>query len=584
MNETKVLEYLEVYNKIKENKKDLKVYILSNFTIDPIKKFLEVEMYKANINIEVEIGGYDQYFQEVMNDNSHIYTTSPNLIIFALDFTKFAPEINNFNNLNLERKNNILEERINMINKIILKLREKTTALILINNFYLRSETSSGILDSKEELGVKEFLMKLNLRLIDLIKKENNIFITDAEKIVSKIGWQNTFDKKIEYMADILLSNESILELSKEYSRYIKSMKGWTKKCIVLDLDNTLWGGIIGEDGIENIKLGPTYPGNTYLDFQKSLLELYNKGFILAINSKNNYDDAIEVFRKHPNSILKEEHFSVMKINWVDKATNIKEIASELNIGLNSLVFFDDNPSERELVKTEVPEVLVVDMPEDSSLYKETLDNTFAFDLLKITEEDKKRNLMYIEQKKRKQLESSSNSMEDFLKKLEIKVTIKEGDEFTLSRATQMINKTNQFNLTTKRYDESQMQQFHSNKLNKIYTVKVIDKFGDHGITALAIINKNNEKWRIDSFLLSCRVIGKSIEKALLQRIIEDAKKAGAITLEGEFIKTKKNQPSSNFYKENNFSLIDGSNEEHSFWNLELKKEINIWPEWIKEI
>ena len=580
-----VLKYLEDYNKIKDivNESALSFYILGNFTIEPLKPFIEVEMHKVGITTRVTIGNYDQAFQEVMDENSNLYKTNPKVIVIAQDFLKFVPECeNDFYNLNLETKQGIIEERAEMLFSIIKNLRKKTDALILLNNFYLRKNLPSGILDTKDQLGVKELLSKLNNRIYDIIKDKPNVFVIDVETVLAKIGWASSFSRKMEYMADLLLTNEAFLAFAKEYGRYIKAMKGWTKKCIVLDLDNTLWGGIIGEDGLDGIKLGNTYPGNAYLDFQKQLLNLYNKGFLLTVNSKNNFEDALEVFRKHPESILKENHFAIMKINWKDKATNIKEIAAELNIGVDSLVFFDDNPTERALIKQEVPEILVVDMPEDVSLYRDTLDNLFAFDLLNLTEEDKKRNKMYVEQRQRKELETSAQSMDEFLKKLELKVSIFECDNFSIPRAAQMTNKTNQFNLTTKRYDESQIRFFYNSTDYKIYLIKVADKFGNHGITGMAIINKGSKKWQIDTFLLSCRVIGKTVEKTLIQRIIDDARSEGIQVLEGKFIPTQKNKPASTLYEDNGFVCMD-ENEDYSIWNLDLTKEINLWPEWIKE-
>ena len=573
-----VLDYLQKYNSIKGLSKDIKIYVLSNFTINPIKQFLEVELYNNKVNAEILLGGYDQYYQEVFDEKSKLYSSEPQAIVLALDFMKLFPEIeDNFHALSFDSKNNLIQDRLNLFKSIIQQLRKKTNALILINNFYLRKAVKDGILDVKSELGIKEFILKFNLEAIQLCKNEINVFLVDSDKVVAN-GGVESFDRKMEFMADLLLSNQALLNLSKEYARYIKSMKGIIKKCLIFDLDNTLWGGVIGEDGINGISLGTSYPGNTFLEFQKAILNLYNKGFILAINSKNNFEDAIEVFRKHPNMVLKEEHFSILKINWQDKATNMREIVHELNIGLDSLVFFDDNPSERALIKQELPEVLVVNLSEDSSTYRDSLENLFAFDLLKITEEDKKRNQMYSQQKKRKELETSSNSMEEFLTNLEIKVNISDCDSFSLSRVTQMINKTNQFNLTTKRYDGSQMQTFFENQNYKIYIVKVKDKFGDYGITALAIIKKEEEVWIIDSFLLSCRVIGKTIEKALLQQIIEDAKKENVKILKGKFIPTEKNKPCSTFYQENGFSKFEKDN----IWDFDLSQVVNLWPRWIK--
>ena len=359
---------------------------------------------------------------------------------------------------------------------------------------------------------------------------------------------------------------------------YVYAVTGITKKCIVLDLDNTLWGGIIGEDGFDNIKVGDDPVGRSFVEFQKRLLALNQRGIILAINSKNNFDDAIEVIQKHPNMILREENFASTKINWDDKVTNLQKIAEELNIGLDSMVFFDDDPINQEYVRESLPEVLVMDLPRDSSQYPHIITEMKEFDVLKITEEDTKRSDMYLGQKKRKELENKVADFNKFLKQMNIEISVQKANSFSIPRISQLTLKTNQFNLTTRRYQEEEISKFSSSDDKIVECVQVSDKFGDNGITGTYIIEKkNNEEWIIDTFLLSCRIIGRGVEEIMMNQIIEKAKLSEIKIIKGEFIPTAKNKPAEKFYEKLGFKKED------KFWVFNTNDTIKK-PEHIKVI
>ena len=274
----------------------------------------------------------------------------------------------------------------------------------------------------------------------------------------------------------------------------------------------------------------------------------------MAVNSKNNFEDAMEVIKKHPSMILREDNFACMKINWDDKVTNLQEISKELNIGLDSMVFFDDDLINQEFVKTSLPEVLVVELPNDSSQFAQIITKMKEFDVLKITEEDVKRNEMYLVQKKRTELKNKIVDFDEFLKQMNIEVNVKKADSFTIPRISQLTLKTNQFNLTTKRYQQEEISSFSSDKDRIVECVQVSDKFGDNGITGVYIIEKKDSKeWIIDTFLLSCRIMGRKVEEAMLYQIIEKAKNLGIKKIKGKFIPTKKNKPAENFYSDCGF-------------------------------
>jgi FkbH-like protein len=350
----------------------------------------------------------------------------------------------------------------------------------------------------------------------------------------------------------------------------------------VLDLDNTLWGGIIGEDGIEGIKLSNASPGIEYVDFQRGLLSLYNRGVILAVCSKNNYDDAIKVFQEHPAQVLKEEHFASMRINWQNKAANIAELAKEINIGLDSMVFFDDNPVERAQVSQTLPEVLVVELPKNPRLYRETLENLNVFDVLSLTKEDLVRGEMYAGKRKRAELEQSASSIEDFLRTLDLKVKIQPVNNFDTPRVVQLIGKTNQFNLTTRRHTDAEVRQFRESKDAIVYSMAVTDKFGDEGVVGVAIVKIKDDDWWVDSLLMSCRVIGRSVETALIAKIVADARESKAKRIIGEYIPTKKNPPAADLYERHGFGMPEETDNNGTSWILNLDTDTVEVPDWIE--
>jgi len=278
------------------------------------------------------------------------------------------------------------------------------------------------------------------------------------------------------------------------------------------------------------------------------LLSLHERGIILAVNSRNNSEDAMQVIKEHPDMVLREKHFACLKINWNDKVTNLQEIAQELNIGIDSILFMDDDNVNRDFMREALPEVLTVELPNDPSLYTQTLMELNEFNVLKITDEDKKRGKMYLQQRERIEFKKSSINFEEYLKQLGIKIHIKKADEFTIPRISQLTLKTNQFNLTTKRYQEEEIMRFSQDKKKIVGCARIEDKFGDYGITGAFVVNKDNpEEWVMDTFLLSCRVIGRGVEEGILDYIVNDAKKNNVKRLIGNFIPTKKNKPSESF-------------------------------------
>ncbi len=334
------------------------------------------------------------------------------------------------------------------------------------------------------------------------------------------------------------------------------------KKCIVLDLDNTLWGGIIGEDGMDGISLSLQAPGNSFIAFQQAILDCYNRGIILAINSRNNEEDALHVIRNHPNQILKETHFAAFRINWNDKASNIKELATELNIGLDSMVFIDDDKTNREMVRALVPEVTVPELPESPTEYTKFFNSLPYFTGEAITDEDKMRGNLYVTERLRKEEEKNFSSKEEFLASLSLELFLYEDNTTCVPRLSQLTEKTNQFNTLKKPLSENEIQTYIDDPKYSVYHASLHDKFGDHGVILFALVEKTEGVWIIKSLLMSCRVFGRSVEDAFMAVLVEKAKAEGVKKIAIVSEETEKNLPAREFinrYFSNNERAVEMS-------------------------
>ena len=345
--------------------------------------------------------------------------------------------------------------------------------------------------------------------------KYSNVKVLDIAEFTRNYSSADLFDWKFYFMSQMGMNPKLHKEFKLWFEQKLNSIALKRKKCLVLDLDNTLWGGILGEDGIAGIKIGGDYPGKAFLYFQEALLQLSKSGVMLAVCSKNNEQDVLDAWERNPYIVLRKDSFVAYRINWNDKATNIKEISEELNIGLDSFVFVDDNPTERELVKQMLPMVSVPDFPsqpyEFPIFFKQLVEQYFK--VYSITDEDKKKTEQYKANAARNKAQQSFADFDKFLESLNIQLTIEKANEFNISRIAQMTQKTNQFNLTTKRYTDSDIHSFVEKGWD-IWCISVADKFGDNGTTGLIMINGDE----IDTFLMSCRVLGKGIEFEFLKK------------------------------------------------------------------
>ncbi|MGA9318200.1 MAG: HAD-IIIC family phosphatase [Nitrososphaeraceae archaeon] len=526
--------------------KKIKVAILSSFTINGLEEALRVKCAESDITCATYLCGYGQYNQDILDQSSKLYEFSPDITFMIIDtrsvlstlfYTPYTIPAND--------RRTYIDKRVADFVNLVKTFKNRTGSKLVLTNCSIPTYSPYGICEVRTEYGLKEMVYDFNARLSDAFRSDPQVFLFDFNSFVAKYGEINVLDYRQFLVGDIKVSLSYIPHLAEELMGYVKANLGVNRKCIVLDLDNTLWGGIIGEDGFDRIDLSLKPPGMAFMEFQRVLLALYQRGVILAINSRNNEDEALRAIRDHPFMVLREEHFATMKINWSDKISNMKEIAQELNIGLDSIVYFDDDPINRELMSKAIPQIKTIDLPDDPSLYASTLMQINDFNTLVMTNEDRKRGEMYREEHKRTELKRSSSNLEDFLKQLEIRVTMKKANNFTIPRIAQLTLKTNQFNLTTHRYQEEDVETLAQDHTKLIGCAQTQDKFGDNGITGVYIVNKNDvdKEWFIDTFLLSCRVMGRGIEDAMMGYILSKAKEEGVIKVKAEFIPTKKNKP-----------------------------------------
>ena len=553
---------------LKSDKK-LKVAILSSFTLNGLDETIHVKCSELGIRYQSFVAGYNQYNQELLKPNSDFYNFSPDITFLILDIRSFLGDsFHNFYNLSYRDRKSLTQKKISELKNLIEFFENNSNSKLIISNFNIPYYSPNGILELKSKFGFYEMIDEINNSLRDISKTHNLIYIFDFIRFVSKFGEKNIFDYRQFHLGNIQITLSFIPSFADQLMSFIKPMFSFNRKCIVLDLDNTLWGGIIGEDGFNGIELGHTPNGKAFVEFQKELLSLWNQGIILAINSKNNFDDAMEVIKKHPDMILKENNFASIHINWNDKAENLKNIADEINIGLNSMIFCDDDKLNQERIKREFPEVLTLDLSNDPSQFVPILKDLNDFNVLQRTNEDKERGKMYSQQKERHNLERNISNLDDFLKELDIKVKIKKSNDFLIPRISQLTLKTNQFNLTTKRYQEEEIRNLSNNANFSVGCAQVLDKFGDNGITGVYIVKKNPNFWFIDTFLLSCRIMGRGIENAILSQILNDAKTNGVKEIKAQFIATQKNKPAENFLSNNGFMKQD------EFWVYKLNNDI----------
>ena len=546
------LKYSEILNLNKDLKKKdqneaYKILLLANIEAHQSKEIIECSLRLEGINANVDVGDYDNIVQE-----SEKRTGAHAVIIFwelfnLIDGLQFKIEL--LNKTEIDK----IEERIkNEIDFTIKNLKE--CPLLIINKFSSLLFSSFSI----ENNHLEKLATRLN-KYLDKIEKKN-LNIVGIDNVISFLGVKKSYDLRFLYSSKAPYT----IEFFKNYCQLIKplfmAINGKSKKAIIFDCDNTLWKGVLGEEGFNNIEMSSeTKDGAIFKEVQSIALSLVSKGILIGLCSKNNANDVDEVLSNHKHMVLRNNHIAIKKVNWSDKVSNLIEISKELNIGLDSIVFIDDSDFEINFIKEQLPQVTVLKVPDKLHNYPAMLrENLNFFYRLSNTAEDKSKTKMYKEQRHREDQKSKFSSLNDYLVSLKLKIKIFKNEKSLIPRMSQMTQKTNQFNLTTKRYSETEIENFIKSKNSDVYTFSVDDKFGSSGVTGLCILsNKKDQKIQIDSFLMSCRIIGRNIEYVFIDYIIEQLKIDGFTSLTSKFISTIKNKQVLNFFENCNFDLID---------------------------
>jgi FkbH-like protein len=540
----------------------LRVAVLRNFTVEPLMPVLAGEIALAGFHPQFYVGDFDAVQADVLNPKSALYDFKPDFVVLAQWLETLSPALTTrFLSTPPAQIDEAVDGVRRHVREIVGALNANVRAPILLNNFPLPAEPTLGILDSQSADHQTSTILKLNAHVLADAKEMAGVSIVDFMRLFALHGSANCVDERYWQIARAPLAQKALLPVGAEYGKFVRALRGKTKKCLVVDCDNTLWGGIVGEDGLAGIQLGPTYPGSCFVALQHEILNLHHRGVILAICSKNNEADVLEVLRDHPDTVLKEEHFAVRQINWDDKVTNLRRIAAELNIGADSLVLLDDSAFEVDFVRQEMPEVAVIALPPKAyASYRSLLTSPGWFDSLSFTAEDRRKNAMYGENRERKALESASSSLEDYLAKLEIEVEIAVPSEIDVPRVAQLTQKTNQFNLTTRRYTESDVRAFIASDRADVFALKVRDRISDSGLVGVAILTYADRTATVDSFLLSCRVIGRGVEDALLSFVVRHAlDTVGCDRVSGTYVPTAKNAMVADFYARHGFAALDAA-------------------------
>jgi FkbH-like protein len=556
--------------------------ILRSFTVEPMVPLLRAAAFNAGIDLTIRLSEFNAHAQEILDPASALYDFAPDVMILAVQTRDAAPDLwRDFPGLSPEQIQAAIDRVTEEVRNWIHIFRQHSQAHLVIHNFEQPIAVSQGVLDSQLDVSQSPAIRQINEGFRRLASQHPGVYILDYDGLVARHGRAHWHDERKWLMVRLPIAAQNLNHLVNEWLRFLHPLTGKVAKAVVVDLDNTLWGGVIGEDGIAGIQLASDHPGAAYQSLQRALLDLHHRGILLAICSKNNVDDAMEALQNHPGMLLKPKHFAAMRINWGAKSQNLREIAAELNIGIDSLAFVDDNPIERQQIRSQVPEVFVIELPNDPMEFARAIRECPRFERLSLSTEDQRRGEYYQKQRERERLEETVSSREDFYRSLQQEVEIAPLDKSTLRRIVQLTNKTNQFNLTTRRYTEQQISELASSPDWNCFSLRVRDRFGDNGLVGVAITRMQEKTCEVDTLLMSCRVIGRTLETALLSFLAEHARKLGAQQLQGWFLPTKKNAPARDFYSSHGFQVLE-QNGHGTLWGLNLERSQVACPEWIR--
>jgi FkbH-like protein len=510
---------------------------------------------------------YNTVHQAVLDGDSELYTFRPDFIVFL---TAVQALRNVLLSASPESRSQLAEREVEQLALLIERVAQIPSAIVVVNEFVVPYERAWGNFTTRVSGSLPAVVRSINDRLRQLAAEVPNVYTVDSDHIASWLGKRNWFDERLWFYSKSFCHPEALPHVAGQAIDIFHATRGRVFKCVALDLDNVLWGGVIGDDGLEGIRLGELGDGEAFVQFQLWLKELRSRGIILAVCSKNDEDKAREPFQKHRDMVLTESEISCFIANWDDKAQNLRLLAERLNIGLDSIAFLDDSPFERNLVRELVPEVCVPELPSDPADYVPYLESLNLFETAQFSEEDRQRADYYRANILREDEEARFATVADYLVSLNMWAVFERFDDLHMPRVAQLVQRTNQFNLTTIRHSSDELSKFAEDPDYFPFYASLSDRFGDNGLISVVIGKRDADCLDIVTWLMSCRVISRRLEEFVLDRLVELARDAGLTRVRGRYIPTKKNGLVAKHYEKLGFRLSQELPDESTVWELEV--------------
>jgi len=545
-----------------------RIAILGGSTTTEVKSMLELFLLAQGIQPTFYESGYNCYYEDVLFENQALWKFKPEVVLIHTTWRNISefPESME-DEAEVEQR---VRREVERYQSLWEKIHADLGALIIQNNFDFPSLRPLGNAEAFESSGRVNFVMRMNGEFSAYARNHTRFLINDVHYLSAQVGLRAWNSPTYWYNFHMAVSPTATVALAQNVAAIVKAVYGRSKKCLVLDLDNTLWGGVVGDDGVQNLILGRDHPvGEAFQDFQLYVKNLQRRGVILAVCSKNDIDVAREGF-SHPDSVLKLDDFSAFKANWSPKPANIREIAAALNIGLDSMVFVDDNPAERALVADQLPDVATPEVGSDVTRFAEILEAEHYFEVQKVVRDDLSRSSYYSLNAQRITYQANFSDYGEFLASLEMTAEIAPFCSLYLERITQLINKTNQFNLTTRRYTSAEVEAVAQDPMSITLYGRLADRFGDNGLVTVLIGRAINEALEMDLWLMSCRVLNREMELAMFDALVEQCQARGIRKIVGVYIPSKKNSMVADHYRRLGFTAGEESSESRQVWHYDV--------------